>query len=525
MRAMNPDSLMDRMGIEVLEATPDRLVATMPVAGQHPALRPAPRRRLGGARRDAGVDRRRPARRPRQGGRRPRHQRHPPPGGPLGPGDRHGHADQPGPHPGLLRGRRHRRPGPPGLHEPDHLPDPGCRTRAPDATAPRARRTAVPTAPVRRWSAPGLPLVKGWSKRPGTGPLGRCRLTERRRQRPPRGRHAWARAPCTPPPLSRRRPRRVRRRRRDPGARRPRPFGLAPGRPRGLGRGGRRRRRRQGRARRRVEPVRRARRADRCPRRHPSSAEVDRAYAPRAAVPGPVPAGLASRPLGDHRRHASSPAALHLARRATWGATPALVAEIAARGATAWLDAQLNPLSAVPDTAMDQLVADHVAAPGPEDVGGARPVLPEQHRRPRLRRARCLRRPGPVVAPPAARGDGRLLDQPPRRHRPLGRRLGQRAPLPARRHPALRPRPLRRHARGRGQAPGDARPARQRVVDQAGPQRELRPRGARAAHRRGRRRLPRERHPPLGAGPDRHVHRRRVRRVPTTARSATTRAP
>jgi uncharacterized protein (TIGR00369 family) len=33
MRAMNPDSLMDRMGIEVLEATPDRLVATMPVAG------------------------------------------------------------------------------------------------------------------------------------------------------------------------------------------------------------------------------------------------------------------------------------------------------------------------------------------------------------------------------------------------------------------------------------------------------------------------------------------------------------
>ncbi len=33
MRAMNPDSLMDRMGIEVVEATPERLVATMPVAG------------------------------------------------------------------------------------------------------------------------------------------------------------------------------------------------------------------------------------------------------------------------------------------------------------------------------------------------------------------------------------------------------------------------------------------------------------------------------------------------------------
>ena len=33
MRAMNPDSLMDRMGIEVLEASAQRLVATMPVEG------------------------------------------------------------------------------------------------------------------------------------------------------------------------------------------------------------------------------------------------------------------------------------------------------------------------------------------------------------------------------------------------------------------------------------------------------------------------------------------------------------
>ena len=31
--AMNPSSLMHRMGIEVVEATPDRLVATMPVEG------------------------------------------------------------------------------------------------------------------------------------------------------------------------------------------------------------------------------------------------------------------------------------------------------------------------------------------------------------------------------------------------------------------------------------------------------------------------------------------------------------
>jgi len=32
-QAMNPDSLMTRMGIEMVEATPQRLVATMPVAG------------------------------------------------------------------------------------------------------------------------------------------------------------------------------------------------------------------------------------------------------------------------------------------------------------------------------------------------------------------------------------------------------------------------------------------------------------------------------------------------------------
>ena len=32
-QAMNPDSLMQRMGIEMVEASPQRLVATMPVAG------------------------------------------------------------------------------------------------------------------------------------------------------------------------------------------------------------------------------------------------------------------------------------------------------------------------------------------------------------------------------------------------------------------------------------------------------------------------------------------------------------
>lgn len=47
---------------------------------------------------------------------------------------------------------------------------------------------------------------------------------------------------------------------------------------------------------------------------------------------------------------------LHLLRRATFGPTPALVAEVRKTGTTAWLDAQLAPLTAVPDTAMDALL-------------------------------------------------------------------------------------------------------------------------------------------------------------------------
>ncbi len=47
---------------------------------------------------------------------------------------------------------------------------------------------------------------------------------------------------------------------------------------------------------------------------------------------------------------------LHLLRRATFGPTPALVAEVRAAGTTAWLDAQLAPLTKVPDTAMDAVL-------------------------------------------------------------------------------------------------------------------------------------------------------------------------
>jgi uncharacterized protein (DUF1800 family) len=46
---------------------------------------------------------------------------------------------------------------------------------------------------------------------------------------------------------------------------------------------------------------------------------------------------------------------LHLLRRATYGPTPELAAEVRRTGTTAWLDAQLHPLTAVPDTAMDTL--------------------------------------------------------------------------------------------------------------------------------------------------------------------------
>lgn len=47
---------------------------------------------------------------------------------------------------------------------------------------------------------------------------------------------------------------------------------------------------------------------------------------------------------------------LHLLRRATFGPTPALVAEVKKVGAKAWLDQQLKP-SSIPDQAMDEFVS------------------------------------------------------------------------------------------------------------------------------------------------------------------------
>lgn len=92
----------------------------------------------------------------------------------------------------------------------------------------------------------------------------------------------------------------------------------------------------------------------------PSAGEVDDAYSPRTAVSIVSPLGSTStrnRTSTTAAVPSPVPVALHLARRATWGATPAQVAEISSAGATAWLDAQLDPLRAVPDAAMDTLVA------------------------------------------------------------------------------------------------------------------------------------------------------------------------
>ena len=162
MRAMNPDSLMDRMGIEVVEATAERLVATMPVAGNtqpygllHGGASVVLAETLGsiGAALHAG---------PGQGRRRPRHQRDPPPGRALGPGHRHGDAAQPGPHAGLLRGRRHRR-GRAGASAPAGSP---------------ASSGMPPRAPEQRRPASG-----GRAVRPGVEGAAKARLRSDRRRR------------------------------------------------------------------------------------------------------------------------------------------------------------------------------------------------------------------------------------------------------------------------------------------------------------------------------------------------------
>lgn len=83
----------------------------------------------------------------------------------------------------------------------------------------------------------------------------------------------------------------------------------------------------------------------------PPARLVDRAYRPRPAL---QPRAAAITPAEPVVTATVDP--LHLARRATWGATPALVEEIRTVGVSAWLDAQLAPTT-IPDTAMDTLAA------------------------------------------------------------------------------------------------------------------------------------------------------------------------
>ncbi|MBM6403790.1 DUF1800 family protein [Phycicoccus sp. CSK15P-2] len=96
----------------------------------------------------------------------------------------------------------------------------------------------------------------------------------------------------------------------------------------------------------------------------PSAKAVDAAYRPRAAVPTWIPARITSprgASVGVPTAQPTSSTSVGLARlvasRASWGATPQLVADIRASGATAWIDAQLAPSSKVPDTEVDALVA------------------------------------------------------------------------------------------------------------------------------------------------------------------------
>ena len=175
LRAMNPSSLMHRMGIEVVEATPERLVATMPVEGNtqpygllHGGASVVLAETLGsiGAALHAG---------PGKARRRPRHQRHAPPGRAVRPRHRDGHGDQPRPHPRVLRGRRHRRGRQAGVHEPDHLPHPGhspgvvtARRRddrpddvRSDGAGRRRERAAAQGAPAAEQLVTGLRALRG----------------------------------------------------------------------------------------------------------------------------------------------------------------------------------------------------------------------------------------------------------------------------------------------------------------------------------------------------------------------------
>ena len=111
----------------------------------------------------------------------------------------------------------------------------------------------------------------------------------------------------------------------------------------------------------------------------------------------------------------------HLLRRATFGPTPALVAEVKTIGISAWLDQQLAPaahrrqrLRRLPHPLPD--AADDDAA----DPGRDPAVRVGRHVRARTRDDR----PGAVQQAAALRGDGRVLVEPLQHRHPRRRRLG-----------------------------------------------------------------------------------------------------
>ena len=216
-----------------------------------------------------------------------------------------------------------------------------------------------------------------------------------------------------------------------------------------------------------------------------------------------------ARPTTGGRR-CSARQARHLVSRFSYGITPALAADVReAGGARAWFEQQLAPAVGRPTP------ASRSSATGghPASVPLPAPTLwQRQSRRGRGRlggdgqlRALGARAPDPV-APPGPRGDARVLGEPLQRPRQRRRRvhLAHRLRRRARR---ARARLLRGPAADRDHAPGDADLPRQRRLHRQAPQREPRPRAARAAHRRPRQ-LRRGRRQELRPDPHRLAGRR-----------------
>ena len=144
---------------------------------------------------------------------------------------------------------------------------------------------------------------------------------------------------------------------------------------------------------------------------------------------------------------------LHLLRRATFGPTPGLHAHIRQMGPFNWLEQQLKPASIV-----NTFCQDFVANRFPMvtwTIAAGRQQPPRRRLGPDG--ASWARRPSArgMEQAPAVRGDGGLLVQPPERHEPVERRVGNAPRLRPHGDPQVRAGQVLRHARGVGDAPGD----------------------------------------------------------------------